>query len=190
MLAVCGLLAVTLAPGQAPPNVVVFLVDDLGWRDLGCQGSPVFETPAADRLAPQGVRFTYGTPPPAPVNPVCAATAYSTDRSLAPIPAMLDRLEHTANTLVVLPSDNGAVAEVSDNAPLGAGTGVFCEAGLRVQTIASRPGRARAGATVDAPVVGMDLFATIAAAAEAEVRPGARTAMRTANPDFQPEAAR
>ncbi|MCB9383439.1 MAG: sulfatase [Bryobacterales bacterium] len=42
----------------APPNVVLFLADDLGWKDLGCQGSNVFETPAADRLASQGVRFT------------------------------------------------------------------------------------------------------------------------------------
>ncbi len=42
----------------AAPNVVLFLVDDLGWKDLGCQGSPVFETPHADRLAAEGVRLT------------------------------------------------------------------------------------------------------------------------------------
>jgi arylsulfatase A len=43
---------------EAAPNVVVFLVDDLGWKDLGCQGSPVFETPHADGLAREGVRLT------------------------------------------------------------------------------------------------------------------------------------
>jgi arylsulfatase A len=39
-------------------NVVVFLIDDLGWRDLGCQGSSYYRTPHIDRLASEGVRFT------------------------------------------------------------------------------------------------------------------------------------
>jgi arylsulfatase A len=41
-----------------PPNIVIFLLDDLGWRDLGCYGSPFHETPHIDRLAEEGVRFT------------------------------------------------------------------------------------------------------------------------------------
>lgn len=40
------------------PNVVFFLVDDLGWRDVGCYGSGFYETPNIDRLANDGVRFT------------------------------------------------------------------------------------------------------------------------------------
>ena len=40
------------------PNVVFFLVDDLGWSDVGCFGSSFYETPNIDRLAMQGVRFT------------------------------------------------------------------------------------------------------------------------------------
>jgi arylsulfatase A-like enzyme len=43
-----------------PPNVIVILVDDLGWRDLGCQGSDFYETPHIDRLAASGMRFTQG----------------------------------------------------------------------------------------------------------------------------------
>lgn len=39
------------------PNVVFFLVDDLGWRDVGCYGSRFYETPNIDRLAEDGVRF-------------------------------------------------------------------------------------------------------------------------------------
>lgn len=39
-------------------NVVSFVVDDLGWRDLGCYGSPFYETPNLDHLAREGVRFT------------------------------------------------------------------------------------------------------------------------------------
>src|SRR5512145_3175572 len=42
------------------PNVVFILADDLGWTDLGCQGSKYYETPNIDRLAKQGVRFTSG----------------------------------------------------------------------------------------------------------------------------------
>jgi arylsulfatase A-like enzyme len=40
------------------PNIVFILVDDLGWRDLGCYGSTFYETPNLDRLAAQGMRFT------------------------------------------------------------------------------------------------------------------------------------
>lgn len=41
-----------------PPNVVFFLVDDLGWSDIGCYGSSFYETPNIDKMASQGVRFT------------------------------------------------------------------------------------------------------------------------------------
>ncbi len=39
-------------------NVLFFLVDDLGWRDLSCYGSQFYETPNMDRLAREGMRFT------------------------------------------------------------------------------------------------------------------------------------
>ena len=40
------------------PNFIFVLVDDLGWRDLGCCGSEFYETPHLDRLASEGMRFT------------------------------------------------------------------------------------------------------------------------------------
>lgn len=48
--------------GSAPkrPNIVFVLADDLGWTDLGCQGSRYYETPHIDRLAGGGLRFTNG----------------------------------------------------------------------------------------------------------------------------------
>jgi len=49
--------ATAQAPSQ-PPNIVLFLIDDLGWMDLGCQGSTYYQTPNIDQLAAQGVRFT------------------------------------------------------------------------------------------------------------------------------------
>lgn len=39
------------------PNIVVILVDDMGYSDIGCFGSEI-RTPAIDRLATEGVRFT------------------------------------------------------------------------------------------------------------------------------------
>ena len=42
----------------AQKNIVLFLIDDLGWSDLGCQGSTYYKTPHIDQLATQGVRFT------------------------------------------------------------------------------------------------------------------------------------
>lgn len=51
---------------QAQPNVILFLVDDMGWTDwqysadLNPAGSVVYETPNMDRLGRQGVVFTNG----------------------------------------------------------------------------------------------------------------------------------
>ena len=42
---------------QARPNIVVILIDDVGFADIGCYGSEI-PTPALDRLAAGGVRFT------------------------------------------------------------------------------------------------------------------------------------
>src|SRR5689334_16053911 len=40
------------------PNVVLILIDDMGWTDLACYGSDLHETPHVDRLARDGMRFT------------------------------------------------------------------------------------------------------------------------------------
>ncbi|MDA7901980.1 sulfatase-like hydrolase/transferase, partial [bacterium] len=39
------------------PNIVIILVDDMGFSDIGCYGSEI-ETPNVDRLASEGLRFT------------------------------------------------------------------------------------------------------------------------------------
>jgi arylsulfatase A-like enzyme len=46
------------ATGADRYNIVLFLIDDLGWMDLGCQGSTYYRTPHIDKLAAEGVRFT------------------------------------------------------------------------------------------------------------------------------------
>ena len=52
ILCVWGLLAQAPSTHAAqPPNIILILVDDLGWMDLSCQGSRYYETPNLDRLA-------------------------------------------------------------------------------------------------------------------------------------------
>lgn len=67
-----GLLAgsAMLAAPRRRPNILVILVDDLGYGDLGCYGAPDIESPHLDRLAAEGLRFTrfYSN------SPVCSPT--------------------------------------------------------------------------------------------------------------------
>ena len=53
---------------DSAPNIVLVLLDDLGWSDFGCFGSEI-ETPTADRLAAEGARYTNFH-----VTPVCSPT--------------------------------------------------------------------------------------------------------------------
>ncbi|MFW6303219.1 MAG: sulfatase [Candidatus Sumerlaeota bacterium] len=40
------------------PNILLILIDDMGWRDICCYGSEFYETPNIDRLAKEGMLFT------------------------------------------------------------------------------------------------------------------------------------
>ena len=68
-----GILTGLLPAATPPPNVIVVLVDDLGWMDLGCQGSDFYRTPNIDRLAATGMRFTDGYASCAVCSPTRAA---------------------------------------------------------------------------------------------------------------------
>ncbi|XZE56562.1 sulfatase-like hydrolase/transferase [Planctomycetaceae bacterium SH139] len=54
----CLLSSLVSATEESPPNILFILVDDLGYADLGCQGSKEIRTPHIDRLAASGLRFT------------------------------------------------------------------------------------------------------------------------------------
>ncbi len=55
-VALLGFTATTAAAPRAP-NVVVILLDDLGWGDFSCFGNQAAKTPHIDRLAREGLRF-------------------------------------------------------------------------------------------------------------------------------------
>jgi arylsulfatase A-like enzyme len=77
-LSVLGVLLIVTCPAageeRAPKlNFVFILIDDMGWKDLGCYGSTFHETPNIDRLAGQGMRFTDAYA----AGPVCSPTRAS-----------------------------------------------------------------------------------------------------------------
>lgn len=57
IIALTPLMVAPLCWAQEKPNVVIFLVDDMGYSDIGCYGGEIM-TPNLDRLASTGVRFT------------------------------------------------------------------------------------------------------------------------------------
>ena len=54
----------------SPPNIVLIMADDLGWKDLHCYGNNNLDTPNLDRLAKQGMLFTNAYS----ASPVCTPT--------------------------------------------------------------------------------------------------------------------
>lgn len=83
MMRFIGLVVVACLSLQAPtaraadavarkPNVVLFLVDDMGWMDCGAYGSSYYKTPHIDAFARQAMRFT-----DAYAMPLCSPTRAS-----------------------------------------------------------------------------------------------------------------
>ncbi|MHC4993987.1 MAG: sulfatase-like hydrolase/transferase [Planctomycetota bacterium] len=72
LLSLVACLAPCAQGGDAPPNIVFILIDDLGWPALGCYGNAIVPTPHIDSLARDGMRFTQ-----AYVTPQCALTRAS-----------------------------------------------------------------------------------------------------------------
>ena len=63
---------ISLLPAQnKQPNIILIIVDDLGYGELGCQGNPQIPTPHIDSLAKNGVRFTDGYV----TGPFCSASS-------------------------------------------------------------------------------------------------------------------
>src|SRR5688500_19409680 len=64
--ALAVLVATVVMPAAAPaqtaakPNLIVFLADDEGYGELGCQGNREIPTPHIDSIAKNGIRFTQG----------------------------------------------------------------------------------------------------------------------------------
>ncbi len=62
------------------PNILFIMIDDLGWMDLGCQGSADYHSPNIDFLAKQGMTFTDAYA----AAPVCSPTRAAAMTGLSP----------------------------------------------------------------------------------------------------------
>ena len=74
------------------PNILFIMIDDLGWKDLNCQGNSSFHTPNIDKLAAQGMRFTDAYA----AAPVCTPTRAAAITGL--YPARLNITQHGEDT--------------------------------------------------------------------------------------------
>ena len=79
---------------QTQPNILLLMSDNQSWNHLGCYGDPVVKTPAIDRIAEQGVKFT---------NAYCAAPSCSPARAGMLTGQDIWRLEEGANLHGILP---------------------------------------------------------------------------------------
>ena len=86
------------------PNVVVVLVDDLGFADLGCFGSEI-DTPHVDALADRGLRYTNFH-----VTPMCSPTRAALLTGLNPHAVGIGHVAHSD------PGFPGYTMELADNA--------------------------------------------------------------------------
>jgi len=107
-----------------------------------------------------------------PRNAAYAAMVEGVDEALGRILACLDELGIRDRTAIFFTSDNGGLAEVTDNSPLRAGKGSAYEGGVRVPFIVSWPGVTRPGGTSDVPVITPDIPATILALCGVAVEAG------------------
>lgn len=73
MTVVCLTSRLAAVQAAEQPNVVILLVDDLGWADLACYGGDLHETPHIDRFVKQSVKFTDAYA----AAPVCSPTRAS-----------------------------------------------------------------------------------------------------------------
>lgn len=86
------------------PNIVVVLVDDLRWDELGCMGHPFVRTPHIDRIAREGARFRNAfcsTPLCSPVRACLLTGLYTHNHGILD---NINRSQHS-HTLKTFPQD-------------------------------------------------------------------------------------
>jgi arylsulfatase A-like enzyme len=107
-------------------------------------------------------------------HPVYAGMVEGADDSVGRIMKKLDELKLADNTVIFFLSDNGglryegkAAVPITSNLPLRAGKGHLYEGGTRIPFVVRWPGVVKPNSVCDSPVISMDLYPTILAAAGA-----------------------
>jgi arylsulfatase len=94
------LASTAISADTSRPNIIVFLVDDMGWSDIGCYGSEV-DTPNLDRLAANGLRFTqtYNTSKCMPSRACLITGVYAQQCGMAKAPVAIKNAVYTGEVL-------------------------------------------------------------------------------------------
>ena len=108
-LLVCAIVLPTYVAASDRPNIILIFADDLGWKDVGYQGSDFFETPNIDRLASEGMVFTAGYAAAGNCAPsrACLLSGNYTPRHHVYAVGSTDRGDKGAQRLVPIPNKNG-----------------------------------------------------------------------------------
>ncbi|HEY1049080.1 MAG TPA: sulfatase-like hydrolase/transferase, partial [Prosthecobacter sp.] len=109
-------------------------------------------------------------------DPAYASEVAGLDSFVGSVLEKLDKSGLAENTVVIFFSDNGGLSTKADigptsNEPLRAGKGWLYEGGIRVPFIVRVPGKTKAGATMDTPVISTDIYPTLLGLAGLPARP-------------------
>jgi arylsulfatase A-like enzyme len=80
LLCLQGCSGISAGRSATPPNIVVIMVDDMGWADLACYGNEIVDTPVLDRFAKQGMFLSDAYA----ASPVCSPTRAAMMTGMSP----------------------------------------------------------------------------------------------------------
>lgn len=99
ILAVQYFAASHVVDAATPPNIIIVVADDLGWRDTGYSGNEVVKTPALDEIARTSVRFDYFYP----AQQMCSPGRYAIMTGRTPIRTGLHHLGAMRESEITIP---------------------------------------------------------------------------------------
>ncbi len=110
ILIACGYLR---AEDIAKPNIILIFADDLGWKDVGFQGSDFIETPNLDRLAKDSMVFhsSYAAAGNCAPSRACLLSGSYTPRHHVYAVGSTDRGKKEFQRLVPIPNKSGLAVE-------------------------------------------------------------------------------
>ena len=118
------------------------------------------------------------------ISPVYAAMVESVDNNIGRLLTRIEEMDLDENTIVIFASDNGAVANTSDNSPFKKGKGYLYEGGIRVPFIMRWPNHIKNESVSENLTISQDVFSTIINIAGVKEKVKHKLDGRSLVPDF------